>query len=277
MKKITSLLLGFGAFFSFTVIKAAAFTNPVIGGDLGADMEAASSGATFVNYFVNVWQAFITIGAILVLIYFLWGALEWITAGGESSKVETARNRITQSMLGLLILVSSFVIIEFISTIFFGDEFSILKLQFTAPDSAPAAEEVPESVEASTKTNLSKYNFFAPPAAYAAEVDLDIGGRAESEGLPGTEDYKQGDGEAGFGLFIGRILDIVIVIGALMVFLNLIWGAMEWITAGGDSGKVEGARNKITQSIIGLIVLVSAVALFALIQNFLGIEVLTFN
>ncbi|MCB9813462.1 MAG: hypothetical protein H6772_03585 [Pseudomonadales bacterium] len=119
------------------VFKVLAFTNPVIGESLGGNAEEAADGTTFVNYFVTVWNAFIVIGAILVLIYFLWGAIQWISAGGDKSKIETARNRITHSILGLIILVSSFVIIGFISSLLFGDEFSILNLQFVAPGEAP--------------------------------------------------------------------------------------------------------------------------------------------
>jgi hypothetical protein len=69
----------------------------------------------------------LAIGGILVLIYFLWGALSWITSGGEKGKIEEARNRITQAALGLVILVGSYAIIGFISELFFGDSFSILQ------------------------------------------------------------------------------------------------------------------------------------------------------
>ncbi|GIK84474.1 MAG: hypothetical protein BroJett025_10960 [Patescibacteria group bacterium] len=129
-KKITTVLTALGLFLSKIVFVHAQIKNPVTG-ELGADAEEAASGEIFVSYFVTLWNAFITIGAIAVLIMFLWGALEWITAGGEASKIEKARNRIMQSFLGLLILVSSFVIIGFVSQLFFGEEFSILNLTFT--------------------------------------------------------------------------------------------------------------------------------------------------
>lgn len=105
-------------------------TNPITG-TLGDDPEKAASGETFVSYFVDLWGTIISIGGLIVLIMFLWGGLEWITAGGDASKIEKARNRIMQSVLGLLILVSSFVIIGFVSQLFFGEEFSLLNLTFT--------------------------------------------------------------------------------------------------------------------------------------------------
>ncbi|MBU0974797.1 hypothetical protein KKD03_03805 [Patescibacteria group bacterium] len=272
MKTFKSFLLGGASFLSCMATKATAFTNPVITGDLGGNsvggVDAATSGATFVSYFVSVWQGFIVIGAIMVLVYFLWGGMEWITAGADTAIVEKARNRITQAMIGLLILVSSFVIIEFISHLFFGDEFSILNLEFIAP--APPDEEILEAANA-----IEEYNFFAPPVAYA--VELNIGDTAKTQSIPGTADYDSSDSEAGFGKLIGKVLNIVLVISAIMVLMYLLWGGIEWITAGGDATKVAAARTKITQSITGLIVLAASVALFVMIQNFLGLEVLSFT
>lgn len=109
--------------------------NPVTG-EFGNDAAAASSGATFVTFFILIWRALITIGSLAVLIFFLWGALEWIMAGGDTGKMQKARDKITQSVIGLVILVSSFTIIAFISQLFFGEEFNMLQLTFPTPESA---------------------------------------------------------------------------------------------------------------------------------------------
>ena len=69
----------------------------------------------------------------MVLIYFLWGGIEWITAGGDTAKVQKARDRITQSIIGLVILVASFVIIGFISELFFGSDFNLLEITIPTP------------------------------------------------------------------------------------------------------------------------------------------------
>jgi len=72
------------------------------------------------------------------------------------------------------------------------------------------------------------------------------------------------------GDVINAILSFVMVIAALLVFMYLIWGGMEWITSGGDKGKTESARNKITAAILGLIVLASSYAILLIILNFIG-------
>lgn len=73
------------------------------------------------------------------------------------------------------------------------------------------------------------------------------------------------------GELINKALRFVMVIAALLVFLYLIWGGIEWITSGGDKGKTESARNKITAAVIGLIVVAASYAILQLALTFLGV------
>jgi hypothetical protein len=106
----------------------AELTNPVLRDDLGANAESAIQGSTFARYFIGLWSSMMAIGAIFVLVLIVWGAIEWISSEGEKGKLENARNRITQAIIGLVILVSSFVIIGFVSNLLFGESFSILDI-----------------------------------------------------------------------------------------------------------------------------------------------------
>ncbi len=120
----------------------AAINNPVLPENLGGtadSSEAATSGTVFVQYLVSLWESMINIGGLLVLFYFAWGSIEWITAGGDSGKLEKARLRMMHAIIGLLILVSSFVILGYISTAMFGEEFQILNLSFPTPGDAAGA------------------------------------------------------------------------------------------------------------------------------------------
>ena len=73
-----------------------------------------------------------------------------------------------------------------------------------------------------------------------------------------------------FGGLVNGIVSFIMVIAAVLVFLYLIWGGIEWITSGGDKGKTEAARNKITSAVIGLIVIAASYAILTLALNFLG-------
>ena len=102
----------------------------------------------------------------------------------------------------------------------------------------------------------------------AASVFAQTGGAAASAPV-GT--VNAGTGWAkNIGSLISSVLTIVMVVAILLVLLYLIMGGIEWITSGGDKGKTEGARNKITAAIIGIIILAAAYALVQLVAYVLG-------
>jgi len=72
------------------------------------------------------------------------------------------------------------------------------------------------------------------------------------------------------GTYIGALLSLVLVLAALLVFFQLIYGGMQWIVSGGDKGKTEQARSRIMSAIIGIIILAASYAILLLVLNFLG-------
>lgn len=108
-----------------------------------------------------------------------------------------------------------------------------------------------------------------------AQASLDFYSEAQKKNLPTAVSGADQTG-AGFGNFLGGLLSGVMMIAALLLFFYLIWGGIEWITAAGESGKIQKARDKMTQAVIGIIVLAASVAIFSLVQEFLGIEVINF-
>ena len=74
------------------------------------------------------------------------------------------------------------------------------------------------------------------------------------------------------GILLNSALNFIMVIAALLVFIFLVWGGIDWISAAGDKGKTESARNKITGSIVGLIVLASSYAIMNLVLRLLGVN-----
>jgi hypothetical protein len=74
------------------------------------------------------------------------------------------------------------------------------------------------------------------------------------------------------GTLINDLLRMVMVVAALLVFGQLIWGGINWITSGGDKTKTEAARAKIVAAVVGLIVVASSFAVLQLTLTFLGIS-----
>lgn len=85
----------------------------------------------------------------------------------------------------------------------------------------------------------------------------------------------EGTTEAGgraTGLLIGNLIGAMFIFAFILSFFYLLTGGISWITAGGDKGKLEAARDRITNSLVGLIVVGAAWAVFKLIGQFFGIE-----
>ena len=58
--------------------------------------------------------------AVAVIIYFLIGAFFYIKAGGNKEEVERARNMINHAIIGFIILMLAFLIIQFLISSLFG-------------------------------------------------------------------------------------------------------------------------------------------------------------
>lgn len=68
----------------------------------------------------------------------------------------------------------------------------------------------------------------------------------------GKLEFGKKDGDL-INLVVG-IINSVVGIVALVAVVMLIWNGVQYITAGGDDGKVEKATKGITNSVIGLVI-----------------------
>ncbi len=75
---------------------------------------------TLLGKFINI---FIVLAGLVMLIYMLWGALDWITSNGEKDKIQKAQNKITNAALGIFIIIGVLVIWGYVA----GDLFGIIK------------------------------------------------------------------------------------------------------------------------------------------------------
>jgi len=64
---------------------------------------------------------------------------------------------------------------------------------------------------------------------------------------------SNGNGSIELAEIISAALPVVFTIAGLILFAMLIWGGFELLLSGGDKHKAESARNRITMSFIGFI------------------------
>jgi TRAP-type C4-dicarboxylate transport system permease small subunit len=76
------------------------------------------------------------------------------------------------------------------------------------------------------------------------------------------------------GELLSAVVELLLILAALIAFIYLILGGIQWITSGGDKAGMEAARNKITHAVVGLIIVGAAWAIMTLVQQFLGVDII---
>ena len=108
-------------FLSFSSISSVVVAQGGIPVDLGSQQKYgvdAKNNANTVSSIIGRALDIITIvGSLAVVIYFIWGAAEWILSGGDKEKVANARKRMTHALIGLALLALSYFIIKVVGTV----------------------------------------------------------------------------------------------------------------------------------------------------------------
>ena len=76
------------------------------------------------------------------------------------------------------------------------------------------------------------------------------------------------------GLFLAKLITVILSIGGIALLFMILWAALEWIIAGGDTEKIKAAQKRLFSAIIGFGLVASAAIIFDLVGSFLGLEFL---
>lgn len=90
---------------------------PSIGGAKGATEK--TGGAALGSIIGGIVGMLFIAGFLLAFLTLLLGALNWITAGGDKTKLESARNQITNAIVGVIIVGAAYAITSLLAN-FFG-------------------------------------------------------------------------------------------------------------------------------------------------------------
>lgn len=80
-------------------------------------------------------------------------------------------------------------------------------------------------------------------------------------------------GVSAAGKLISGVTNLLLVVALVGAFIYLIIGGIQWVTSGGDKSALENARNRITNAILGLVIVAAAWAIWILVGAFFGIDV----
>ena len=100
--------------------------NP-LAGELGKG--GTSAGTTIIgNILVSVLNVMIIAGAIMLLIMIIWSGIAWTTSGSDKERLQGAKQRLTNAIVGFIVLICVFAIANFIGSIFGLGWFQDLKI-----------------------------------------------------------------------------------------------------------------------------------------------------
>ena len=92
-------------------------SNPAINETLGKFgwLDSITNTQLFLTNFITLGLG---IAGIVCFFILLWGGIEYITAGGDKERTQSASKRLTAALIGLTIVFSIFVIIYLVEMVF---------------------------------------------------------------------------------------------------------------------------------------------------------------
>ena len=105
------------------------------------------------------------------------------------------------------------------------------------------------------------------PAGVGGAPDESVFGQIEAPA--GVDKYNLQTGSAdgiGIIIFISNMIKLATIVAGVLVFLNFIFAGYTYITAAGDSGAVNKVGEQIKMSVIGLVLIVLAYTITAVIS-----------
>ena len=74
--------------------------------------------------------------------------------------------------------------------------------------------------------------------------------------------------------YVRTAINLLLGFAGVLAFIYLLWGGIQWITAGGDKDALDKARKRITQALIGLSIVFSAYAILYIIRVLFNIDLI---
>ena len=75
---------------------------------------AAAGSITLGNIPGFIITGLLAIGVVVALAFLIYGGIKWILSGGDKAAVDAARKHIVAAIIGLVIVVTAFVILSFV-------------------------------------------------------------------------------------------------------------------------------------------------------------------
>lgn len=62
----------------------------------------------------RIIRSVLALSGVIALVMFVYGGLRWMTSGGSSEKIESAKKTLVWSVLGLIVIFASYALVNFV-------------------------------------------------------------------------------------------------------------------------------------------------------------------
>lgn len=108
-----------------------------------------------------------------------------------------------------------------------------------------------------------------------AQTEHPLGDNLQGIGPLGNVEFTNIGNTVGlFNKFLSIFIGILTLAAGLWFIFQFFMGAFGWLTAGSDKAAVENAQKRITNAVIGLVIVVAAIFIIDLIGRVLGLDIL---
>lgn len=105
-----------------------------------------------------------------------------------------------------------------------------------------------------------------PFLVFAGGVQSSVGVLNKLETVGGASGYSEAD-ETSLARSLGIIVNVALSLLGIIFIILIIYGGFQWMTAGGNEDAIKKAKGRVTNAIIGLVITLSAYAVWNLIDR----------
>jgi len=92
--------------------------------------DVTDTSAGLINFLSNIITLLFTLSGLFVFINLILAGYLYLSAGGDPQKIAQAGNKILFSIIGLIIVVASFIIAALLGQVIFKDPMALIKPKF---------------------------------------------------------------------------------------------------------------------------------------------------
>lgn len=79
---------------------------------------------------------------------------------------------------------------------------------------------------------------------------------------------------APLGTFLSTLFGFITTLAGIFFLVYFILAGLSWIMSGGEKGKIESAKQQMTNAALGLIVIIAAYSIIGIVGGVLGLDIL---